>query len=80
MKISQREAHKLRKRVVELENILSRQKNAWVSEWVPGWTHITTIELSEVDSAKLKTARFLKHAVVIVPNSGNSGLLYAVKL
>ncbi|MCC7126435.1 MAG: hypothetical protein IT178_16415 [Acidobacteria bacterium] len=42
MTISQREAHRLRKRVAELERLIDEQHRDWSRDW-PGGTHILTV-------------------------------------
>lgn len=65
MKISQRTARSLQKRVKVLEEILEAQRRSWVSDW-PGGTHIATLDWKEpqVEIAKIQTARKLGHAIV----------------
>lgn len=65
MKISQREAQRLRKRVDELEKQIVDQNRSWSAAW-PGGTHIRTMDASMHSElrAAIKTARMLKHAVV----------------
>lgn len=65
-KISQREARRLRKEVMRLNAVLSKQQNDWSEDW-PGGTHICTIfQLPELVMASIRTARRLNHAVVVV--------------
>lgn len=81
MKISQREARRLNKRLLELERTISGYENSWSSSWVKDWVNIGTLTLNEVSYAKVATARLLKHAVVVVPaNNGTNVYLYADSL
>jgi hypothetical protein len=80
MKISQREARRLQKRVYELECVLNRQKNRWASDWGAGWVNIESLILTPESFAKVATARLLGHAVVIIPSTDNAVRLYADKL
>lgn len=80
MKISQRQASYYRKRCMELEEILSRQRNRWASDWSPGWVHIESLTLADASFAKVTTARLLGHAVVLIPGNGTSVMLYADRI
>lgn len=81
MKISQREARRLKKRVDELERNQEHMRNRWRSDWVPGWINIDSFVLSDIQFARVSTARALKHAVVMVPaDNGNEVRLYAERL
>jgi hypothetical protein len=66
MKISQREAKRLQKRVDELEAILRKQRNAFVTDW-PSSIVVARITPDPVTMAQIQTARKLDHAVVAVP-------------
>lgn len=63
MRISQREARRLRKRVQDLERAEESRRYAWASEW-PGGTHLEDLNLSAVSAAKVYTARRLGCAIV----------------
>lgn len=79
MKISQREARRLRKRVAELEGVLKAQRASWTSTY-PGGVHIETVDFSSAENPALiavSTARRLDHAVVCV-NDGKSLRLHAL--
>jgi hypothetical protein len=77
--ISQREAHELRRRVVELENIEDRRRNAWADSY-PGGANIATLCTTIDVRAAVHTARLLKHAVVVTLSSDGSLKLYALPL
>lgn len=79
--ISQREARALRKRVQELEGIIDRQRFAWATNW-PGGTHLGSVNYGEpnVLVAAARTARRLKHAVVVTCDDDNRMELYALPL
>ena len=78
-KISQREAHELRRRVARLENELDRQRNAWATEW-PGGAHIRTVTVDDAALQAVRVSRLLKHAVVVTINSDGRLNLYAMPL
>lgn len=78
MKISQREARQLRKRVLVLENIIAQQNRSWVTEW-PSNICIGLMGADAVTIARVQTARKLGHAVVVTV-SGTDLALYAAKL
>jgi hypothetical protein len=81
MKISQREARRLRKRVEQLEAEQIRLRSRWASDWGPGWVNIESLTLTPESFAKVRTARLLDHAVVILPSARtNEVLLYADRL
>lgn len=64
--IGQREAHRLKKRVALLENILIVQRRTYSQEW-PGGIEIATEDWSgknDIVPLALRTARNLGHAVV----------------
>jgi hypothetical protein len=68
MKISQREARRLRKRVSELESVLANQRRLYAQEWTGG-TEIGTATFTEdIVTTAIRTARRLNHAVVVVGN------------
>lgn len=74
MRISQREARRLRKRVAELESAESDRRNRWVRDY-PGGAQIATGTFS-ADSrvvTAINTARLLKHAVVAT--AGDDGVV-----
>jgi hypothetical protein len=76
MKFSQREARRLRNRVIYLENTLARQSKLWVKDW-PGGVHFWTMNMVPSDSmAAIRTARALGHAVVVVPEHDNNTLRF----
>lgn len=81
MKISQREARRLRKRVAELERVIDNQRNAWAADYING-THLVTVERGIIGFeafGMLAAARKLKHAVVI--NAHSDGVkFYALPL
>jgi len=80
MKISQRKAAYYRKRCMDLERTIARQKERWTGVWNPGWVHIKTLHLDEAEFASISTARKLGHAVVVVEGSATDIRLYADKL
>jgi len=80
MKISQREARRLQKRVSELEKHIEEQRHGWGKDW-PGGTHFRTFDATAHGElrAAIKTARTLKHAVVVAL-SDTQILFYALPL
>lgn len=80
MKISQREARRLQKRVAELERHIEAQHRGWSGDW-PGGVHFRTFDASAHGElrAAIKTARTLKHAVVCAL-SDTQLLFYALPL
>lgn len=79
MKISQREARRLRKRVEELEALEDRRRQAWKSEY-PGGVFLEGISVQPWTYATVKTACKLGHAVVITTNGENAIQFYALPL
>jgi len=69
--ISQREAHRLRKRVQQLEEAENVRRRVWASEY-PGGTHIVTwtLQANDPQAVAIRTARTLRHAVVVLENDG----------
>ncbi len=65
MKISQREARRLRKRVTELEQAVSRQRSVYAQEWLGG-IDIGREAMETTTATAIRTARRLGHAVVAV--------------
>lgn len=64
-RISQREARRLRKRVDELERAIERQRAVYSQEYFAG-TEICREQLVSTNAMAVKTARRLRHAVVVV--------------
>jgi hypothetical protein len=79
MKISQREAQRLRKRVTELESERNAQHRAWSSDF-PGGTAIDTITVSDTEWWIVKTARRLGHAVVVTTGDNPKLCLFGLRL
>jgi hypothetical protein len=80
-KISQRAARWMQKRIEDLERERGRQRDRWASDWDQSWVNIETLTLSDSSYAKVKTARALKHAVIVLPaESGTVVRLYAERL
>jgi len=72
MKISQREARRLRKRVEEFESQQDGQRRAWSADW-PGGVEIArhTFDSSSAPvPTAVRVARRLGHAVVAVGDEG----------
>jgi hypothetical protein len=66
MRISQREARRLRKRVTELESVLVNQRRLYSQEWFGGVEIGRFTFNSNYISEVVRTARKLGHAVVAV--------------
>lgn len=71
MKISQREARRLRKQVAAFEELEMRRLRSWASEWPTG-VEITNAVYDQTGAipTAIRTARKLGHAVVVVENAG----------
>jgi hypothetical protein len=76
VKISQREACRLRKRVRELEAIQEGQRRQWRTEW-PSGTVLERITPEAKTVAIVDTARRLGHPVVVVPD-GNQIVFFGI--
>lgn len=78
--ISQREARRLRKRVQELEELLTRERRTWGAEY-PGGVNIASAAYGKdtTVNAAVMTARKLGHAVVCVADDA-SVRFYALPL
>jgi histidinol-phosphate/aromatic aminotransferase/cobyric acid decarboxylase-like protein len=78
MKISQREARKMKQ---ELEALRARE-NSRFSRWgsdYPGGTHFLTLTVSESAAYAIRTAQTLQHAVVVrIGSNTNDVRLYAL--
>ena len=77
LKISQREARRLRKRVQQLEREQVERTRRWSKEY-PGGVHIKTWTPSEVDVEACRVASALGHALVLRYDNGKL-YLYAVE-
>jgi hypothetical protein len=77
--ISQREARALKRRVQELEAMEDRRRNAWAESY-PGGANIATSNVSDYTRSAIKTARLLKHAVVVTVTSDGNLAFYALPL
>lgn len=77
MKISQREARRLRKRVDELEQAFESQRRRWSQEFFGG-VEIGCIMLNDMPKtlSAIRTARTLRHAVVAVVNNDESDVRF----
>jgi len=78
--ISQRSARMYKKQAEKLEREREQLKNRWALDYGPGWVHIGSITLGDEAYAKVSTARLLKHAVILVNDTGNSVRMYAERL
>lgn len=79
MKISQREARRLQQQVARLENQMDNQRNAWSQAW-PGGVHLGSSSPSIELTSAIKTARKLRHAVVVNCPSAGTLEYYALPL
>lgn len=79
MKISQREARRLRKRVESLERVIEGQRRSWSAEF-PHGVHIATVTVTAADAAAIFTARKLGHAVVLSRSTDTAVLCHALPL
>jgi len=78
-RISQREARRLKKRAEAAELELDLQRNAWAVEW-PRGTHIGSSRPPEGVASAIRTARKLRHAVVVIAREDGETLYYALPL
>jgi hypothetical protein len=79
MKISQREARRLRKRVQELEDWERQRMNPWHTGW-PRGVDVGSVTVDSATYAALHTARKLRHAVVVVTDELNTLKFYAIPM
>lgn len=79
MRISQREARRLRKRLGELERAELQRRNAWANGW-PGGVHLGATLPSDELRGAIKTARKLRHAVVATVTDNGMVQFYALPL
>ncbi len=81
MKISQREARRLKKQVIVLLANERRRFNAYATDWALGWVNIDSFILSDSQYARVVTARRLGCAVIMVPSGrGTEVRLYADRI
>jgi hypothetical protein len=81
MKISQREARKLRKRIEELEKQEDKRGNAWSSEWPMGkCLGKVQIQADSFMRGAIHASRLLKHAVVVSENDQGEIWFHAMPL
>lgn len=76
MKISQREAHRMRKELGALYERDAARERHWSSDW-PGGIHIATSRPDSEVQAAITTARKLGHAVIAVIRNDGECLYYA---
>lgn len=79
MKISQREARRMKKRLVELEQMEDRRRQSWRSDY-PGGVNLVNIVAQSDVHAMIRTARKLGHAVVVTHNGTSELQFYALPL
>lgn len=79
MKISQREARALRKRVDELEQREQARFARWSKDYVGG-TNICSLDVGQhgLIHTAIKTARLLQHAVVVTTDDAGRVYFYAL--
>lgn len=77
-KISQAEAHGLRAQVKALKAIEARRREVWNRDY-PGGVNIATLLISDIDTAKINTARRLGCMIVLTKYNSNQASVYAVK-
>ena len=77
-KFSQREAQRLKKRVEELEEIISAQRKSWSSEW-PSSVQLLSLTIGESTQFVVNTARRLGHGVVVTTD-GNNLIFWGVRV
>lgn len=77
MKISQREARALRKRVQFLEDRERTRQSRWTVDY-PGGTNFHTFSVDNESAASIRTAAVLGHAIVVRISDSNNLLFYAL--
>lgn len=77
MKISQREARRIKKRLADMEEAERRRYSKWCSDF-PGGTHMQSLTLSEIPAATLNATSRLGF-VMVGKIDGNILNVYAVK-
>lgn len=79
MKISQREARRLKKETLRLSNEIDEQRRAWSQQYFGG-TDIGRFDCEPNDprAVAVRTARKLNHAVVVVGDDGGTLRLLAL--
>ena len=77
MKISQREARRLRKRVAELERREEARNGQWSSEY-PGGVNFWNLKADPGTWNAVKVAQLLKHAVVVKTSDDVTLRFYAI--
>ena len=77
MKISQREARRLRKRVDELEQRERERFARWATTY-PGGTNFHTFAVDKESAAAIRVARTLGHAVVVLIDNSDRLMFYAL--
>lgn len=81
MKISQREARRMKKRIAELEDTFARQRRSWASEWPRGVLVGSLTSSTDTIPRVIQTARKLGHAVVCATGRDNNTVdFYALPL
>lgn len=78
-RISQREARRLRQRVDQLERAIERQRASYAQEWFGG-VNIASHQMPDSVAACIRTARQLKHAVVVIGDDSDSIRFMALPL
>ena len=80
VKISQREARRLKRRVALLEQERRDQRNRWATDW-PGGVHLGHIA-REIDflTGRIDAAQMLGHAVVVRQEANGRINFYALSL
>lgn len=81
MRISQREARRLRKQVAELQAMEEKRRRSWNSDY-PGGINLVNISVADKPwlIATIKTARKLGHAVVVTSNGDSELQFYGLPL
>jgi hypothetical protein len=76
-KISQREAHRLLKRVAELESQQATRNARWGASY-PGGMNFHTLKVDVASAAAIRTAQCLQHAVVVRIDNDSNISFYAL--
>jgi hypothetical protein len=81
MKISQREARRLRKENAQLKFEMDAQLSKWSSRW-PSSTSIGSIQLADDSKmyGRIEASRMLNHAVVLIAEGNGRVACFACEL
>jgi hypothetical protein len=79
MKISQREARRLKKRVMELEQRHANQRDRWAANYPGGIGLCSLLRSKDWITGRIDAARMLGHPVVVTQNDDGTLCFFAVQ-